>query len=176
MAGTLPVEPRALLELAAQGDTSEGKQAARLVTLLKWPGKPGMEKETADIAARLTPEQKTLFEQGRTQFAGLCAACHQPNGEGLSGLAPQLLYSNYVLGNESNLVRIVLCGKSSEGLVMPPLRTLDDKAIAGVLTFVRQSWGHNAPPVTPAAVAAVRREVGTREEPWTDEELAAFAN
>jgi mono/diheme cytochrome c family protein len=170
--GTLPVEPRALLQLAVQSNTPEAKQAARLVSLLKWPGKPGLEKESADVAARLTPEQKVLFEQGRAQFAGICAACHQPNGEGLSGLAPQLLYSNYVLGNERNLIRIVLCGKESEGLVMPPLRTLDDQAIASVLTFIRQSWGHNAPPVATSVVTEVRREVGGREEPWTDEELA----
>ena len=175
VSGTLPVEPSSLVKLAAQHDTAAGQQAAKLVGLLKWPGKPGLENETAAIAARLTPEQKILFEKGAAQFAAICAACHQPHGEGLAGLAPQLLYSRYVLGAERALVRIVLCGKEKEGRVMPPLRALDDESIAGVLTFLRQSWGHNAPPVSSAVVAAVRKEVVGREEPWTDDELAKFA-
>src|SRR5690606_24708680 len=132
------------------------------------------ENESAAIAARLTPEQKVLFEKGRLQFAALCATCHQPNGEGMSGLAPQLLYSRYVLGSEQALIRIILSGKEREGLVMPPLHSLDDESIAGVLTFVRQAWGHNAPPVSPETVATVRKQVAGREEPWTDDELRKF--
>ena len=174
--GTLPVAPNSLIELATHSEKPVGIQAAKLIGLLKWPGKPGLENETAVIAARLTPEQKILFEKGRAQFAAICAACHQPHGEGLSGLAPQLLYSRYVLGAERALARIVLCGKEREGRVMPPLRALDDESIAGVLTFLRQSWGHNAPPVAPSLIAEVRREIAGREEPWTDEELAKFAN
>jgi len=174
--GTLPVEPGPLLALAAQVDSPAGQQAAKLTGLLKWPGKPGLENETAAIAARLTPEQKIIFEKGGMQYAAICAACHQPHGEGLAGLAPQLLYSRYVLGSESALIRIVLSGKEREGRVMPPLHALDDESIAGVLTYIRQSWGHNAPPVSAVAVAAVRKETAGRDDPWTDEELQKFAN
>ncbi|MEO6993727.1 MAG: cytochrome c, partial [Lacunisphaera sp.] len=172
--GTLSAEPTSLIKLAAQTDSAAGKKAATLVHLLKWPGKPGMENETAAIAARLTPSQKALFAKGEKQFAAICAACHQPHGEGLSGLAPQLLYSRYVLGADRALIRIVLNGKENEGRTMPPLRSLDDDAIAGVLTYIRQSWGHNAPPVSPSTVTAVRSETAGREEPWTDEELQKF--
>jgi glucose/arabinose dehydrogenase/mono/diheme cytochrome c family protein len=172
--GTLSAEPAALIKLAAQTDSAAGRKAAKLVGLLKWPGKPGMENETAAIAARLTPDQKALFAKGGKQFAAICAACHQPHGEGLSGLAPQLLYSRYVLGADRALIRIVLNGKENEGRAMPPLRSLDDEAIAGVLTYIRQSWGHNAPPVSPVTVAEVRSETAGREEPWTDEELQKF--
>ncbi len=172
VAGNIAVEPRPLLLLSVQGNTPEGKKAARLSGLLKWPGKPGLEKESAEIAARLSPEQKVRFDKGRELFATICAACHQAGGEGMAGLAPQLLYSKYVLGNPNALVRIVLNGKEKEGLVMPPLRgALDDDAIASALTYVRQSWGHNAAPIDPATVARVRAEVGNREEPWSEEEL-----
>jgi mono/diheme cytochrome c family protein/glucose/arabinose dehydrogenase len=172
--GTLSAAPTSLIKLAAQTDSAAGKRAARLIGLLKWPGKPGMENETAAIAARLTPDQKALFAKGEKQFAAICAACHQPHGEGLNGLAPQLLYSRYVLGADRALIRIVLNGKENEGRAMPPLRSLDDEAIAGVLTYIRQSWGHNAPPVSPATVAEVRSQTAGREEPWTDEELQKF--
>lgn len=174
LAATIAVEPEALLRLAARQDTPGASQAARLAGLLKWPGKPGLEGESAALAARLTPDQKVLFEKGRTVYATLCAACHQAGGEGQAGLAPQLLHSKYILGNEAALARIVLNGKENEGLVMPPLRALDDDSLAAALTFVRQSWGHNAPPVAPAAIAKARAEVGEREEPWTEEELQAI--
>ncbi len=176
VAGVLPIEPRPLLLLSVQTGTPEAKQAARLSALLKWPGKPGLEQESAAIAARLTPAEKILFEKGRETFATLCAACHQPNGEGLAGLAPQLLYSRYVLGSEQALTRIVLNGKEKDGLAMPPLQTLDDDTLASVLTYVRQSWGHNAPAISPETVAEIRKTVGSRESPWTDEELQTFAN
>ena len=94
----------------------------------------------------------------------------------MAGLAPQLLYSRYVLGAERAVIRIVLSGKEREGRVMPPLHSLDDESIASILTYVRQSWGHNAPPVSPTTVAAVRKEIAGREEPWTDEELAKISN
>jgi mono/diheme cytochrome c family protein len=178
VAGTIAVEPRPLLLLSVQGgNTPEAKQAGRLSALLKWPGKPGLAEESAEIAARLTPEQKALFEKGRDIFATICAACHQAGGEGFPGLAPQLLYSKYVLGGEGALTRIVLQGKEKEGLVMPPLRgALDDASIAAALTYIRQSWGHNAAPVSPESVAKVRAEVGNREEPWSDEELLTITN
>lgn len=169
--GNLTVEPTALIALAKHADTAAGAHAAKLLGLLKWPGKPGLENESAAIAARLTPEQKMLFGKGEAQYAALCAACHQPHGEGMNGLAPQLLYSRYVLGAERALIRIVLHGKESEGMAMPPLGSLDDEAIAGVLTYIRQSWGHNAPPVMPAVVAEVRKETAGRQEPWSDGEL-----
>ena len=55
---------------------------------------------------------------------------------------------------------------------MPPWRAaLDDEAIAGVLTFVRRSWGHDANPVTPAVVAEARAATAKREEPWSDADL-----
>jgi mono/diheme cytochrome c family protein/glucose/arabinose dehydrogenase len=171
IAAEIAVEPRSLLALSVQGNTPEAKQAGRLTALLKWPGKPGLAAESAELATRLSPAEKILFEKGRTLFANICAACHQAGGEGLAGLAPQLLYSKYVLGNEGALARIVLNGKENEGLVMPPLRTLDDESIAAALTYIRQSWGHNAPPILPETIAKVRAQVGNREEPWSDEEL-----
>ena len=47
----------------------------------------------------LTAEQQQRFENGRTLFAAVCAACHQPTGRGLDGLAPPLLDSEWVLGS-----------------------------------------------------------------------------
>ena len=120
--------------------------------------------------------EQAQFEQGKVQFAGLCAACHQPNGQGLAGLAPSLVYSRWVLGDPRILARIVLNGKVQENLVMPPWKAaLDDANIAAVLTFVRRSWGHDSDPVAPAVVAEARRATASREEPFSEADLQELA-
>jgi hypothetical protein len=59
---------------------------------------------------------------------------------------------------------------------MPTLKAvLDDDAIANVLTFVRNSWGHAAGAVTPETVARMRTLTASREEPWNDADLAELA-
>ena len=170
---TLSAEPKPLVTLAAQGTSPEAKRASQLLEQLRWPGKPGM-KATAQV--KLTADEQARFERGKAQYAGLCAGCHQPEGQGLVGLAPPLVYSRWVLDDERVLASIILNGKADENLVMPTLRTaLDDEAIAGVLTYIRNSWGHTAGAVTPATVARMRELHAGREEPWNDSDLSDLA-
>jgi mono/diheme cytochrome c family protein len=118
-----------------------------------------------------------LFNRGKTQFATLCAACHQPEGQGLAGLAPALVNSRWALADERIAARIVLAGKARENLVMPGLRAvLDDEAIAAVLTFVRNSWGNAGGAVSPVVVAEARAATAKREEPFSEPELGALEN
>jgi hypothetical protein len=98
-----------------------------------------------------------LFEVGRQQFAVVCAQCHRPDGMGQEGKAPPLVGSPWVLGPDRRVIRIVLHGARGPfpvrdrtfNLDMPSLKALTDDQIAGVLTYVRRSWGHEAPPVDP---------------------------
>jgi mono/diheme cytochrome c family protein len=165
----LPVEPKPLLALAAQKDAADAARATKLLTSLTWPGKPG---HTTAVAVALTPAEEALFEKGRVQFATVCAACHQPTGLGLAGLAPPLVNSAWALGDERILARIVLLGKAQQNMIMPPMRAFDDETLAGVLTYVRRSWGHAAAPVSPKTLAAARAAVATRDEPLSDKDLA----
>ena len=48
---------------------------------------------------------------------------------------------------------------------------LDDKEMASVLTYVRNSWGNKAPAVKPSTVKRVRQENEKRTAVWTPEEL-----
>ncbi len=172
IAAHVPVEPKGLLTLAARDDTATGPIAKQLLAQLKWPGKPG----AAANVRPLNAEEKARFEAGQAIFAGFCAACHQPNGQGLAGLAPSLIYSKWVLGDERLLARIVLNGKTQENMVMPPWKaTLDDEKVAAVLTFLRRSWNHDADPVAPPAVAEARQATQGREEPFTETELQELA-
>jgi glucose/arabinose dehydrogenase/mono/diheme cytochrome c family protein len=55
---------------------------------------------------------------------------------------------------------------------MTPLgQMLKDNEIAGVLTYVRQSWGNNLPPVTAAQVKKVREANKARTAMYTPEEI-----
>ena len=78
--GELALQPR---ELAAKGDGPESARAKKLLDSVGWPGKPGMAKP---VAVNFTPEEKARFDRGKTQFTVLCAACHQPEGQGLADL------------------------------------------------------------------------------------------
>ncbi|MES2697741.1 MAG: c-type cytochrome [Verrucomicrobiota bacterium] len=171
--GRWPAEPKALVALAATKGLPSAKAAQQILDQVRWPGKPG----AAAAVAPLTSAEQAMFEKGKAQFAMLCAACHQPNGQGLAGLAPSLIYSKWVLGDPRLLARIVLNGKTRENLVMPPWKAaLDDEQIAAVLTFIRRSWEHDADPVSKNLVADVRKEVTGREEPFTEEDLAEVAS
>lgn len=108
----------------------------------------------------------------------LCAACHGQSGEG-TNLGPPLAGSEWVNGPAENLIRIQLRGLQGPIKVkgvdyhfpggMPALGHQSDEDIAAVLTFVRSSFGNDAPAVTTAEVAAVRKDAGNG--PLTAEDL-----
>src|SRR5690606_21278870 len=125
---------------------------------------------SSDLLASLSERQRELFDRGKQEFA-VCASCHQPDGQGQEGLAPPLVGSRWVNGNVDALVRIVINGKTSGASTMPPLRALDDETIAAILTYIRRSWRHRAPPVAPSTVRYIRGQIDARHEPWADAEL-----
>ena len=169
---SLPAEPKPLLALAADEASPAAPIARQLLAQLRWPGKPGV---VARGVAPLSRRDQRRFEQGRAKFAEVCAACHQPNGQGLPGLAPSLVHSRWVTGDARVLAQLVLNGKTRENLVMPPWKSaLDDDSLAAVLTFIRRSWGHESDPVTPDRVGEARAATASRLEPFTDPELEAL--
>jgi putative membrane-bound dehydrogenase-like protein len=113
-------------------------------------------------------------EQGRQAFLTHCAPCHQTDGSGMQRLATPLRNSKWVLGDEEALVRIVLNGLKGE-LLMPPMGTLDDQQLAGILTYVRRAWSHQAGPISPELVGRVRAASHGRQAPWTVNELSAIS-
>lgn len=112
-------------------------------------------------------------ERGRDAFLTHCAPCHQTDGSGMERLATPLRNSKWVLGQEEPLVRIVLNGLKGE-LLMPAMGTLDDQQVAGILTYIRRAWGHEAGPVSPETVKRVRAGAEGRTAPWTANELSAL--
>ncbi len=173
----LDAEPAAFAGLRSNTDPKIKPLIAGLDAQVAWPGKAGV--PPPPKIEPLTGDQQALFEKGRTIYAGLCAACHQPGGAGLDGLAPPLLDSDWVLGKADIPVRILLHGMSGPVVVggttwrldMPPLSQLTDEDIAAVLTYTRREWEHTASPVAPADVAKLRATFQGRTKAWTAEEL-----
>jgi glucose/arabinose dehydrogenase/mono/diheme cytochrome c family protein len=165
----LPREPRTLREYS-RGASAQAARAADSLRFLRWRGQ---QIDPATALATLSETERARFDRGRTEFA-LCAGCHQPEGQGMAGLAPPLVGSPWVNGGAGALIRIVLQGKTSGETTMPPLTSLNDEQIAAILTYVRRSWGHEAPAVTSSEVQAVRSETRLREEPWSETELGSF--
>ena len=113
-----------------------------------------------------------------------CMQCHQGNGMGLAGQFPPLADSEYVTGDVRRLAAILINGINGEmkvkGLIynaqMPAWKdTYNDEEIAAVLTYIRNSFGNKAGPVSTQQVEAVRKEVGTLGT-WTAQSLGAYAD
>ncbi len=166
---TLKAAPQPFLGRAHESSEIDAV-VARLLDGMDWPGKP----RKAEVVAPLTVEEQTRFETGKEIYGRLCVACHQPDGRGREGLAPALAGSPFVTGRAGIMARIVIHGKEGKAM-MPPLGTLSDAEIAGVLTFVRRSFGHTASPVDVALVREVRGSALGRERPWTEPELRAIS-
>lgn len=110
-----------------------------------------------------------LLEEGENVYFGNCGYCHLDSGE---GMATSLVNSRWVLGPEEALIQIVLHGKASQDMAMPPFaEMLTNRQLAAVLTWIRSHWENDAAPITPERVAEIRDKTEDRSEPFTEEEL-----
>nr|WP_277612687.1 cytochrome c [Eudoraea chungangensis] len=107
------------------------------------------------------------MEAGQDVYNKYCLICHQSNGSGVPGLNSPLIRTEYVLGDENRLLKIILNG-SADGLelnnseyanVMPSFRALSDEQIAEVGTYIRNSFGNNASPIDAQDVKEVRASI-----------------
>ena len=150
-----------------------------------WVHYPVSQKVLSDLSAQMSAGKEVYTKIG--PGGGGCVTCHQPTGLGIPVAFPPLAGSDWVKGNKERLIKISLYGLSGEIAVngvkfigtMPPPGTppgsLTDQQIADVLTFVRNSWGNSASPVSPSEVAAVRASIKDRlpTQMWTAAELAS---
>jgi mono/diheme cytochrome c family protein len=137
-------------------------------TSMKLADAPAVDTSAMDAAAADTPVDDKLMEVGKAGYL-LCGACHGQNGEG-GPIAPPIAGSEWVTGPVSNLIKIQLRGMIGPITVagkeydmpggMAALSFQTDEQIAGVLTYIRNSFGNKASGVTPEQVAALRGEVG----------------
>lgn len=97
-----------------------------------------------------------VMERGAKIYDQRCAYCHGDVGQGAQGAYPPLAGNRAVLmDSTANLIQVVRHGGFLPATAgnprpygMPPFnQVLDDTDVAAVLTFVRASWGNDAPAV-----------------------------
>jgi glucose/arabinose dehydrogenase/mono/diheme cytochrome c family protein len=103
---------------------------------------------------------------GAAIYTTYCRICHQPNGMGDGTRFPPLGGSEWVNGDKTRLIGVVLNGLQGniqvKGLpyneIMPPHSSImNDEQIAQVLTYVRSNFGNTSGAITAQEVAAVRK-------------------
>jgi glucose/arabinose dehydrogenase/mono/diheme cytochrome c family protein len=143
------------------------------------------QKKEEDIKSSLTGSDRELFVLGKEIYAreGLCSTCHQPDGGGLTASEfPPLRGTPWVTGSPERLIKLVLkglmgpmevAGRSYSGQVpmTPHEGMLNDTEVAAVLTYVRNSFGNKASPISPDLVKRVRAEVKDKKGFWSPQEL-----
>jgi cytochrome c oxidase subunit 2 len=109
----------------------------------------------AAAAAEREWTKDELMARGEQVYATNCAACHQPNGQGMAPAFPAIAGSAVANGEPGPHLGIVLNGKP--GTAMAPYRDiLNDADLAAVLTYQRNAWGNSASIIQPADVKAAR--------------------
>ena len=102
--------------------------------------------------------------RGKIVYTSICLACHMADGNGVPMMNPPLVKTEYVLGDKTRLIKIVLNGFKEDVQIngqtfsnnMTPHSDLKDQQIADVLTYVRKSFGNKASAITAAEVKKVR--------------------
>jgi mono/diheme cytochrome c family protein len=138
--------------------------------------------------ARFSEADRKFLSLGEVGYKSLCFACHGNEGrgtpaEGLPGgatLAPPLAGSPIVLGTPDPAILVLLHGLTGpvDGKTyvtqMVPMATNSDHWIASVLSYIRNSFGNQAPFITAKDVTRVRAATQDRKTSPTREEVKAF--
>ena len=135
----------------------------------------------------LSPKDLELWRLGKEVYSrdAHCATCHQATGLGMEKIYPPLAESEWVVGNEERLIKLVLNGVWGPITVnettydpangVPPMMgfapLLNDREIAGVLTYIRNHFGNQAPPIKPETISKIREETKEKKGFYSPEEL-----
>lgn len=119
-----------------------------------------------ELPAEGAPKSKAeRIQAGQRLFKSICAACHQPTGQGLPNVFPPLAGSDFLNADKSRAIKLVIFGRQGQVIVnglkfnnnMPSF-PLSDENIADVLTFVYNSFGNSGLEVSADEVKALRAQ------------------
>jgi len=130
-------------------------------------------------------EHRALFVLGAEVFRrdAHCSTCHQPDGRGLPDAGfPPLAGTRWVTQQDDRLIKLTLHGLHGpievEGTLYPGLvpmtgfgALLTDREVAAVLTYVRNEFGNQAPPILPDHVARIREQTANHVGFFSPSEL-----
>lgn len=123
---------------------------------------------SAQVKKPAKPVAKTAssaaITRGKALYRQYCISCHQENGSGVPRMNPPLIKTEYVLGDKTRLIGILLNGFNEDVEIngdyysnpMPSQAALKDDEIADILSYVRNSFGNKASTVSATEVSQVR--------------------
>ena len=103
---------------------------------------------------------------GASVFNTNCSSCHGASGTGMAGSFPPLAGNPDVSGPPTKIIHIVkyglhgplkVKGQTYNGQMPAWSPQLGNDQIAGVVTYIRTSWGNHGSAVTPQQVASVKK-------------------
>ncbi|OUW17615.1 MAG: hypothetical protein CBD18_04140 [Opitutales bacterium TMED158] len=155
----------------------ENPDFAGLAKAFIWPGKV-----SDNPLDNLNKKQLAFVDAGKEIYTATCMACHQPDGNGMAGLAPPLNGSDWVTGSKERLALMVHHGVSGPievageawNSVMPghgPMPQFQDEGLAQVLSYIRTAWGNKADIVADKEIRPAVEGQKKRFMPWTVDEL-----
>jgi mono/diheme cytochrome c family protein len=131
-----------------------------------------MEKRKHSSHIRNPDEKKDKLKAGKMSEGELiydtyCVACHSKNGRGDGQRYPPIESSDYVSGDKTRLITILLNGMNETIIIknkkynsmMPSHSFLSNRDIALVLTYVRQNFNNKASEVAPGEVKIMRQSL-----------------
>jgi len=120
-----------------------------------------------------------IISRGRQVYESLCLTCHQPDGQGLPGVYPNLGPDSWTTKAPEKLIKILLHGLSGPltidgqhfNNIMPP-SGLSDNDIAETLNYVRTQFGKlPSSEIGADTVKFIREKNTARNTFWTVDEL-----
>jgi len=92
------------------------------------------------------PKPEKVIHSGQRLYVEFCAECHQTDGTGWSNLYPRLAGNPIVtLHDPEPIIDTVAYG---QGSMMAFHDRLTSQEIAAILSYIRNSWGNQAPAVS----------------------------
>ena len=138
---------------------------------------PGLN-ESSDVPFNEQGDPALL--NGGSLYSQNCASCHGSNGEGVSGAFPPLVKSEWITGDKSIPIRILLHGLEGEVDVqgqtyqgiMPSFKArLSAAEIAAILNHIRDKSDGDFSEIAQDDVIQVSKKYSERTHPWAASEL-----
>ena len=127
------------------------------------------------------------YPKGASLFRSICQTCHSADGNGINGLAPPLNKSDWVTGDKSRLIKVLLYGLNGPITIgtkvykspeisgeMPGLASnsnFSDEDIAQVANYIRNSWSNKGDKISKEAVSEIREKYKGRQKAFNEPEL-----
>ena len=113
---------------------------------------------------------RIAMDSGKVVYIKRCLDCHQADGSGILNVNPPLTRKE-VIGDKKKLIEMVIKGLDTHqeinGItylnVMPPNPNMTDEEIAGLLTYIRNSFGNKASAVKIQEVKSMRSKLNSSE-------------